>query len=136
MFPTFDEYCSLIADLPNQFPSIQISTLSAYTIGPFVAEIAGRLTFESGYVLDIWELLDLERRRIRSYSYELDRNEERIWWYDPTEHPNDPSLRSSSPHHKHIAPDIKHHRIPAPEISFSRPNLPNLIEQVEHLLRR
>jgi hypothetical protein len=26
------------------------------------------------------------------------------------------------PHHKHILPDIKHHRIPAPDMSFTHPN--------------
>jgi len=28
------------------------------------------------------------------------------------------------PHHKHISPDLKHHRIPAPNLSFAQPNLP------------
>ena len=44
---------------------------------------------------------------------------------------NDPTLQSTYPHHKHIPPDIKHHRIPAPEMSFTRPNLPFLIEEIE-----
>ncbi len=35
------------------------------------------------------------------------------------------------PHHKHILPDIKHHRIPAPDLSFTRPNLPFLIQEIE-----
>ena len=38
------------------------------------------------------------------------------------------------PHHKHIPPDIKNHRVPAPEMSFARPNLPSLIAEVEELL--
>ncbi len=51
-----------------------------------------------------------------------------------------PSIRCSTltvtdPHHKHIPPDIKHHRIPAPELSFTRPNLPVLIEEVKRLLK-
>lgn len=134
MLPDFEAYCRLIADLPNQFPSIRFSTLSAYTIGPYTAEILGDVTFTEGYVLHVWELLDLSKREIASYSYELDRNDERMWWYDPTDHPLDPTLRSTAPHHKHVPPDIKHHRVPAPEISFTRPNLPVLIEQVEQLL--
>ncbi len=134
MLPPFADYCALIADLPNRFPSIRSSTLTPYTIGPFAAEIQGRLVFDHGFVLDVWELLDLDRRLIQSYSYELDCSDERVWWYDPTEHPHDPTLRSSYPHHKHVAPDMKHHRVPAPEISFSHPNLPILIEQIESLL--
>jgi hypothetical protein len=38
------------------------------------------------------------------------------------------------PHHKHISPNIKHHRVPAPEMSFTRPNLPAFIQEVEELL--
>jgi len=38
------------------------------------------------------------------------------------------------PHHKHIPPAIKHHRIPAPELSFKKPNIPYLIEEIENNL--
>ena len=49
-----------------------------------------------------------------------------------------PELASTYPHHKHGLPDpaagsgqsIKHNRIPAPAISFERPNLPALIEEI------
>ena len=133
MLPTFEEYCALIASLPDQFPSIQSSTLTVYTIGPFAAEVEGSLTFEAGYVLDVWELLDLSTRTIRSYSYELNHAGERIWWHDPTEHPEDATLSSSYPHHKHVQPDIKHHRIPAPELSFTHPNLPSMIEEIDSI---
>jgi hypothetical protein len=30
-----------------------------------------------------------------------------------------------------LQPDIKHNRIPAPGFSFSEPNLPRLIEEIE-----
>lgn len=55
-------------------------------------------------------------------------------WYDSFPHPNDPSLASTDPHHKHAPPDIKRHRIPAPDLSFTRPNLPFLIEEIEREL--
>ena len=84
MFPPFGEYCTLIAGLPDQYPSIRSSTLTVYTIGPYVAEVEGQLVFGTGYVLDVWELLDLASHTIRSYSYELDCDDERVWWYDPT----------------------------------------------------
>ena len=133
MLPAFEAYSLLIAGLLDQFPSIQSSTLTVYTIGPFAAEVEGELIFEAGYVLVVWELLDLSSRTIRSYSYELDCAGERVWWYDPTEHPGDPTLASTYPHHKHVPPDIKHHRAPAPELSFTRPNLPFLIGEVERM---
>ena len=135
MLPVFDEYCLLIARLPDRFPFIESATLVTYTIGPYAAEVAGQLTFDAGYVLDVWELLDLSTRTLRSYSYELDCAGERVWWYDPTGHPGDSTLAATHPHHKHIPPDIKHHRVPAPDPSFTRPNLPFLIQEIEQLLK-
>jgi hypothetical protein len=32
------------------------------------------------------------------------------------------------------SPDIKHHRIPAPNMSFTQPNLSALIREIEELL--
>jgi hypothetical protein len=47
---------------------------------------------------------------------------------------DDLMLASTHPHHKHIFPDIKHHRVPAPGLSFDRPNLPVLIAEIEREL--
>jgi len=49
------------------------------------------------------------------------------------------TVASTHPRHKHIPPDtstgsvrrIKHYRAPAPDLSFTRPNLPFLIEEIE-----
>jgi hypothetical protein len=70
-------------------------------------------------------------KRILNYSYELYRAGEKILWYDHCEHPHIPELASTYPHHKHVLPDVKHNRIPAPAISFTHPNLPSLIAEVE-----
>ena len=67
--------------------------------------------------------MDFDAGLITAYGYEAYRGEERLYWYD------------DFPHHKHIHPDIKHHRIPAPEISFEQPNLPVLIQEIEVLLK-
>lgn len=37
-------------------------------------------------------------------------------------------------HHKHVPPDIKHNRIPAPEMSFAKPNLPVIIAEIEAMI--
>ena len=79
------------------------------------------------------EELDFAAALITSYGYEVYRGEERLYWYDDFPHPNDSKLASSHPHHKHVPPDIKHHRIPAPQISFIRPNLPTLNQEIEVL---
>jgi len=59
---------------------------------------------------------------------------EKLYYYDSQPHPNDPSLASTHPHHKHIHPDLKHHRIPAPGLSFERSNLEFLIHEIETTL--
>ena len=56
--------------------------------------------------------------------------------YTSWPHPNDPTLAATFPHHKHIPPDIKRHRIPAPDLSFTDPNLPTLIAEIERDLLR
>jgi hypothetical protein len=80
--------------------------------------------------LNIRELIDFRRKRIKTYSYEVYRNRDKQYWYDDQPHPNDPSLQSTHPHHKHIPPDIKHHRIPAPNLHFDQNNLPFLIQEI------
>jgi hypothetical protein len=53
-------------------------------------------------------------------------------------HPDNLALASTHPHHKHIRPDIKHNRArrapAAPGLSFTQPNLPFLIEEIEQIL--
>jgi hypothetical protein len=134
VIPDFDAYCDFVAQLPENFSSIERSTLTVYTIGTHVAEVEGQVFFSGDYILSVWELLDLAERKISSYSYAVDRTGERLWWYDPQSHPDDPSLVSTDPHHKHIHPDIKHNRVTAPEISFSKPNLPFLIQEIEQVI--
>lgn len=55
-----------------------------------------------------------------------------VW---PESRYSDPNLASTFPHHKHVLPDIKHNRIPAAEMSFTRPNLPALIREIEKLAK-
>ena len=77
------------------------------------------------------EELDFDAGLITSYGYEVYRLTERLCWYDDFPHPQDPTLASTFPHHKHVPPDIKHHRIPALEIHFNCPNLPMLVQEIE-----
>jgi hypothetical protein len=73
---------------------------------------------------------------IDSYGYEVWQGSEKLYWYDSQPHPDDPALQRTHPHHKHVPPDIKHNRIPAPEMDFARPNLPALIREIESLLEQ
>jgi hypothetical protein len=70
---------------------------------------------------------------IIDYGYEVKVGNVVQYWYDSQPHPNDPTLQSTHPHHKHIPPDIKHHRIAASGLSFKEPNLLFLIREIEAL---
>lgn len=131
MLPTLSDYERLVYTLPDRYPSIRHSTLVVARHGPAFAELTGAIEFEGGITLTVWEDLNFASGVIQGYSYAVSRGEERLYWYDPQPHPNDPTLASTSPHHKHIPPDIKHHRVPAPGISFEYPNLPGLIEELD-----
>ncbi len=60
---------------------------------------------------------------------------EKLYWFDSQPHPADPTLASTHPHHKHIPPDIKHNRIPAPDMSFHQHNISVIIREIEALLQ-
>ena len=131
MLPDIEAYERLIYTLPETFPSIRRSTLVLIRHGPTIAEVRGEVEFDHGIILGVWEDLNFARGVIQAYSYWVEREGERLYWYDPQPHPDDPSLASTFPHHKHIPPDIKRHRVPAPGISFEHPNLPFLIREIE-----
>jgi hypothetical protein len=136
MRPTFEEYEYFIFSLRERFLSIQYSTLVFQRQKARSATVRGDIIFAKGVRLRAVEILDfdVEDNFIRSYSYAVYRNEEKLYWYDSFPHPHVPDLASTHPHHKHIPPDIKHHRIPAPNLSFAQPNLPFLIQEIETTL--
>ncbi len=134
-FSSLREYERFVYTLQQQFPSITRSTLVVIQRGRQYAELSGELIFTEEYRLLIYERLtwDDGPLTIEGYSYEAWHGSEKLHWYDSQPHPGDPTLASSDPHHKHIPPDIKHHRIPAPEMSFTQPNLPFLIHEIEDI---
>ena len=94
----------------------------------------GEAWFKGNLRLRMREELDFDAALITSYAYEVYRGDEKLYWYDDVPHPQDPSLASTFPHHQHIPPEIKRNRVPAPSISFTRPNLPVLIQEIEALI--
>jgi hypothetical protein len=80
------------------------------------------------------EELDFDEQLITSYGYEVYRGAEKLYWYDDFPHPNDPTLASTHPHHKHVPPNIKRNRVPAPDISFTNPNIPQIIQEIVELI--
>lgn len=116
-------------------PDVEHSTLTVWSDSPYTGIAEGDIFFTYGLRLRIREELDFEAGIIASYGYEAYRGDERLYWYDDFPHPNDSTLASTFPHHKHTPPDVKRHRVPAPEISFNRPNLPVLIREIEELAK-
>jgi hypothetical protein len=135
-FQSIHDYEEYIYTLKVHFPSINRSNVIIISRGKRTAFLQGNLTFEKGYRVTIKERLSFDNDQvvIEGYGYELWRFEEKIAWYDSQPHPDDLELKSTYPHHKHIPPNIKHHRIPAPNMHFDRPNLTNLIQEIEELL--
>ena len=123
-------YSSLIGELLGQ-STVAKSTVTVWSDSPYTGIAEGEVVFKNGLRLRMREEVDFEEGVIISYGYEVYREDERLFWYDDFPHPNDPTLASTMPHHKHLPPYIKHHRVPAPNISFLLPNLPALIQEIE-----
>ncbi len=147
-----DSYQAFIYALPQQFAGIRHSTLVYVPSGELFVRVEGFLVFDQNVVLCVYEYLNFELGIIEGYGYDVSRahvspiaaelphagqycqaqypDKDKLYWYDSFPHPNDSSLASTDPHHKHVHPNIKHHRVPAPELSFTKPNLPFLIAEV------
>jgi len=133
---TSGDYELFLYSLDAQFPSVRRSTVAFVRRGATLARVTGTLYFDYGIRLVVRERLVYHRLPVLIdwYGYEVWQDDEKLYWYDSQPHPNDASLQSTHPHHKHIPPDIKHNRIPAPMMSFRQPNLPALIREIEALI--
>lgn len=131
-----EEYEAFLYTLRDQFPSIQRSTLVLVRRGATLARVIGELYFEQAFRLVVRERIVYRQypARIDWYGYEIWQGLHKLCWYDSQPHPDDPTLVRTEPHHKHIPPNIKQHRIPAPHMSFTYPNLPVLIREIEKLI--
>ncbi len=126
-------YSQAVYTLLAESNRVRSHTIRLYPRGASAGVMEGDITFDQQIVLRVYERLDFAIERILAYSYEVWQIQEQLYWYDPMPHPNNPALALNHPHHKHIPPDIKHNRIPAPSLSFDEPNLPFLIREVEGL---
>ena len=126
-------YSAWIYSLAERHPAITGSTLALALIGATLAKLEGRIECEGGVHVEVWELVDFAARRIRTYSYEVYRHGEKTGWYDPWPHPEIAELAATFPHHKHVPPDLRHHRVPAPGIGFAAPNLDVVLEDLQRL---
>jgi len=128
------EYGAFVAEILDRATVIR-SSVAVWPESPFTGTAEGEVYFSNGLRLRMREELDFEAGLITAYGYEVYQGTERLYWYDDFPHPGDPDLASTHPHHRHIPPDIKHHRVPAPKMSFTRPNLPVLVQEIEEFLK-
>ena len=135
-FQSLSDYEAFIYQLGSAYPAIRRSTLVVVRRGASIAVLRGELEFARGIRLNVRERLTFDRSpgSIREYGYEVWRDSELLYWYDSQPHPGEPALASTHPHHRHIPPGIKHNRIPAPGLSFERPNLPYLVQEIMDLI--
>lgn len=125
-------YSRLVAEWLDR-PTVQRSPVVVWSASPYTGIAEGEVFFSRGFRLRLREELDFDAGLITAYGYEVYTGEERLYRYDDFPHPHDPVLAVTFPHHKHVPPDRKRHRVPAPEMSFTSPNLPRLIEDIEDL---
>jgi hypothetical protein len=134
-FQSLRDYEDFIYTLRQRFSVIQRTTLVVARRGKRMATVQGEIAFAQGYRITVRERLSFDQGPvvIEDYGYEIWHYADKIAWYDAQPHPDDLTLVSTHPHHKHVTPNIKHHRVPASGISFVRPNLPALIREVEEI---
>lgn len=134
-FQSLRDYELYVYSLQRRFSQVTRSTLVVAQRGRLFAELTGEMVVEDRFRLSAYERLtwDTGALTIEAYSYDVWLGSEKLFWYDSQPHPNDPTLASTHPHHKHLPPDIKHHRVPAPGLSFAQPNLPFLIAEMAAL---
>lgn len=132
---SLSSYEQYVYTLPQQTEAILRSTLVVARRGATIAVLNGQLVFINGLRLVVREKLSFapDPGQIKGYGYEVWRGNELLYWYDSQPHPDEPTLASTDPHHKHVPPDIKHNRVPAPGLVFDAPNLPFLIAEIESL---
>lgn len=130
---SLEAYSELVTNL-LQGPEVERSTVAVWSDSPYTGVAEGEVFFKEAIRLRLREEIDFDAGLITSYGYEVYRAGERLYWYDDFPHPEDPSLASTFPHHKHVPPEIKRNRVPAPGLSFERPNLPTIVEEIRDLL--
>lgn len=131
---SLNNYSRFVAKTINR-STVENSTLRVWSVSKYTGIAEGEVFLINGYRLRMREEVDFDAKLITAYGYEVYQNDGKLYWNDDFPHPNDASLASTHPHHKHIPPDIKHNRIPAPNMSFHKPNLPILIDEIENLIK-
>jgi len=123
-------YSRHVHSIQERFPFVTQSTLRVIPLGATLARVEGRMECLGGIAIEVLELVDFAEHRLRSYSYEVYRRQEKVCWYDHWPHPELPELAATFPHHRHMLPNLRDNRQPAPGMSFAQPNLDTVLADV------
>ncbi|MEK7730168.1 MAG: DUF6516 family protein [candidate division KSB1 bacterium] len=134
MLNNYDEYAVFLSTLFERFIAIQEVEFNTYLTSATEGYAEGTITFSDAVTLTFIEHIDFAAKRLFKYGYTVYQAGAKIYYYDPQPHPNDPTLAATFPHHKHLPPDLKHHRIPAPAMTFEYSNLEFVIREIETTL--
>ena len=88
-------YSAFVYALAERHPFVKASTLVLAPIGTTLAKLEGQITCRNGIRVEVWELVDFAAQQIRSYSYEVYKEDEQVCWYDAWAHPEIPALAST-----------------------------------------
>ena len=97
-FPPRHDYERFVYSLTDGHPEILSSTLRLYSNSTTIGFIRGTIWFHNGLELRVFEYLDFSDGELLDYSYTIFRGEERVRWYDPQPHPENPELAAKFPH--------------------------------------
>ena len=134
MLNSAEAYGRYVYSLQERHRRIQQLRLSLFTTGTTDGILKGEICFLDDIVLYVMEIIDFADGVLEAYSYTVKRGQATLYWYDPQPHPEDPSLASTFPHHKHVPPWSRRNRIPTRGLSFEHPNLDFLVEEIEREL--
>jgi len=121
MLKDYKAYALFIYMLKDKYPEIQFAKIHFFTTSSNKSTAFGIFYFQNQMELHFREVVNFVKGKILDYSYEVRQYNQAIYYYDPQPHPE---VAATFPHHKHVNPNIKNNRQPAPGISFDKPNLP------------
>jgi len=90
---TVEDYELFLYTLTERFSSLRRSTVTLVRRGSSLARVEGELHFDRGIRLVVRERLVFDRLPvvIAAYAYEAWQGDEKLYWYDPQPHPNEPA---------------------------------------------
>lgn len=85
-FQSLREYERFIYTLQQRYPAVLHTTLTVARRGRGLATVVGELHFAQGYRLVVAEIITWDEGPllIQHYSYEVWRDSEKLYWYDPS----------------------------------------------------